>query len=270
MYRTSLVILGIVWIVAPGSVTADQKQPSSKQDEKRENEAVREAERDVEDARGKLKAAEGEAREASKAWKSALTERQAAAAALQEVRERLEAEHQESTGLAEARRRLKESAAELASVSRPILEKVHQLQPDVVSELAGLHEHLRQQDDPVLRREAATKIPPLTARLRELEREALRQDPQAAKLLETVDQQESRVRDSVKKFDLAVERDPNLRRAQQAFTMADRRAEQAEESAAKATRRVNDARNALAKAMERLQQKQLQDRRDDNRKPKKK
>ncbi len=270
MIRAGMVCIGILWLAAPATVSSAQKKAAPKQDEKRENEAVREAERDVEDAQEKLKQAEGAARDASKAWKSALMERQAALATLQKVRDRLEQEHEASTGLAAARQQLKDSAAELARVSRPILERVHLEQAEIVAELSALQEHLKQPDDPVLRREAATKIPPLTARLRELERAALLKDPPAAKLLETVDKHESRVRDAVKKFDLAVERDPELRTAQQTFAAADRRAEQAEESAAKVTRGLAEARSGLAKATARLQQKQLQDRRDDNRKPKKK
>ncbi|OYW19901.1 MAG: hypothetical protein B7Z55_08075, partial [Planctomycetales bacterium 12-60-4] len=103
-----------------------------------------------------------------------------------------------------------------------------------------------------------------------LERGALKNEPVTSKLVEEVDRRERQVQNAVKKFETAVERDTELRAAQQAFEKAGRDADAAEAAAAKSAGAMAEARTSLEKAAARLQQKQLQDRRDPNRRSKKK
>jgi chromosome segregation ATPase len=275
MRRDCLLVVGMALclLLASANLGLAQKTPAQKRDEQRENEAVREAQRDLQEARDQLKDAEKALNEEQIALRKALTTQKAAAATVQKVQDRLEAEHGERTGLSAARQQLRDVQAELDRAAKPVLERVHAAQRPLLETLERVKLRLKPGDDELspARREAVEEHARLTKQLRDAEQTALLADAATRLLMERVTTAQTRVQEALRKFDAAVERDPELRAAQKAVDSAQRDVTAAESAAAKAARAVADARGKVTQATQKLQQKQAADARDKNqpKKPKK-
>jgi chromosome segregation ATPase len=273
--RLILVLCGLA-MGFPAALAEAQvvKKPSPRQDEKRENEAVKEAQQALQEAREHLKESEKSLGDGQDRLRKAITAQKAAASDLQKVQDRLESEHGERTGLTAARKRLKEVSAEYDRAAKPILERVHAENKSLVDAVEKARQRIKPQgDSPSESRSAAiAEHAKLTKELRELERKALEADETTKPLQKRVDDAESAVQTALKKFETAVEKDGDMKAARQAFEKSKKEVDAAETAIAKAQRAVAEARSRAAQATQRLQLKQAADAKDSNksnRKPKK-
>ncbi len=250
------------------SVTAAPKSP--KRDEQRENEAVAEARRDLQDAQDDLKQAEKKAQGELRQWQQAVEELRQATARLSKVREQLEGEHAEITGLGSARSRLQQVTEEISRRSPSVLSAVVEQNAELRKQIAELEVQANQEGDLAARRAAIKALPDLRTRWTRLEEAALASHPETTTLVQQQKEARQEVQRAGERFEKAVETAPQWRDAQSSVTKARRDAERMEESADQALQQSVRARQRVAKARQHLEQKELQDRRDSNRpKPKK-
>jgi len=262
---TCLALCGLCIGLSTGPVSA-QKKPLPRQDEQRENAAVKEAQRDLQEARDKLRDAEKSLTQEQVQLRQANAAQKTATSAVQKVQDRLEEQHGERTGLVPARQKLKDVQIELDRASKSVLDRVHTEQKPLVEALDRAKQALKPSDDeiPQSRREAVAEHAKLSKQLRDAERQALEADATTKPLLQRVDAAESAVQAAVRKFEIAVERDGDLKAARQAFEKSKRDVDAAETSLTRSSRTVAEARNRLAQATQKLQQKQAADARDNN------
>lgn len=247
------------------------KKPSPKQDEKRENEAVKDAQQTLQEAREKLKDAEKSAGDDQARLRQAVAAQKSATKDLQQVQDRLEVEHGEKTGLTAARKKLKDIESEYDRAAKPILDRVHAEQKPLLDRLEKAKQAIRPKaDEPNDDRSAAVaEHNKLMKELRDAEQQALAADATVKPLQRKVEDVRALLDVALKKFETAVERDGDLRAARQAFERSKREQDNAEAAVAKAQRSVADARQRVAMATQKLQQKQAADAKDSN-KPKNK
>jgi chromosome segregation ATPase len=259
-----------------GSTAAAQnKKPNNaKQDEKRENEAVKEARQAVDAAEKAVREREQDVRGKLAELRSAQQARQSAAKDLQKVEDRLEAEHAESTGLAAAREKLKAAQTEFQQRARPLLERLKN-QPEYQAAQQALDKAKAaikpDPDRPDADRQAAVAAHAQAAeKVRQLEHASLDKDPDAKAWQAKVTAAEADVQSAKKKFERAVERDGDLKAARKAFEKAKQEEDAVEQAVAAVQRKLADAQGEVAKARQKLQQKVAQDLKDDNKPNKKK
>lgn len=270
----SLICLLIALLVlsADRQVAAQAKKPSNKQDEKRENEAVKDAQEALQDARDKLKDAEKSLGGDQDRLRKAVAARTSAGKDIEKVQDRLETEHGERTGLTAARKKLKDVQAEYDRTAKPVLERVKAEQQPLLARIEKARQGIKpdgNQPDGG-RSAAAAEYAQLTKQLRELERKALEADPTTKPLLQRVDDAEAAVQAALKKFETAIERDGDFKAAQKAFEQAKREVGAAETAIARSQKAVAEARSRVAQAQQKLQQKQAADAKDDNKPNRKK
>jgi hypothetical protein len=273
--RRLILILGGLMMGFPTAPAEAQvvKKPSPRQDEKRENEAVKEAQMALQDAREQLQADEKTLTGEQDRLRKAVAAQKAAASDLQKVQDRLETEHGERTGLTAARKRLKEVTAEFDRTARPVLDRVHTEHKSLVDAVEKARQAIKPQGDspPEARAAAVAEHAKLTKELRDLERKALETDETTKPLQKRVDDAEAAVQTALKKFETAVEKDGDMKAARQAFEKSKREVDAAETAIAKAQRAVVEGRGRVVQATQRLQQRQAADLKDgnkSNRKPK--
>lgn len=259
--------LHVVAIDAPAQTPKVVRKPSPKQDEKRENEAVKEAQQDLQEARDRLKEAEQSLKDELERHRKAIAAHKTAGTAIEKVQDRLEAEHGERTGLTAARKALKEVQTEFDRAAKPILERVHADQKPLVDSLEKARLALKPKEDhPDADRSAAVaEHAKLTKQLRDYEQAAVEADPATKPLRKRLDAAEAAVQAALKKFEAAVERDGDLKAARKEFDQSKREVDAAETAIAKAQKSLADARNRVAQASQKLQQKQAADLKDANR-----
>lgn len=254
-----------------GEVVAQNKgNQSRKQDEKRENEAVRKAQGEVQDAEKAIRKAETSLVDARRNLTKAIAERTAAGKNVQNTIDRLESEHAEGKGLIAARERFKSAQAAYEAAAEPIRERLKNdpayvaAQTNVDKTKAAL-----KVEEGDARLQAAKESAAALRKVRELEKAALERDPQAKKLNKEMDEAQAALQGTIERFNKAVENDPELKSAKKAFESAKKGEDQAESAIARETRDLGTARSKLAKAQQTLAQKKAADARDSNQ-PKKK
>lgn len=257
--------------MSPGEVVAQNKgNQSQKQDEKRENEAVRKAQDEVQDAEKAIRKAESSLQDARRDLTKAIAERTAAGKNVQKTIDRLESEHAEGKGVIAARERFKAAQAAYEAAAAPIRERLKSdpayvaAQTNVDKTKAAL-----KAEEGDARLQAAKESAAALQKVRELENAALERDPQAKKLDKEMDDAQAALQRTIERFNKAVENDPDLKSAKKAFETAKKGEDQAESAIARETRDLATARGKLAKAQQTLAQKRAADARDSN-KPKKK
>lgn len=255
-------VLGTAAPVIAAPMTSAQKR-----DERREDAAVRKAQDAVNEAQQAVRTAEGEQKTAEGKLREAAARRKAAAGALRKTLDRLEAEHADTTGLTAVRRSLKEAQAEFDLKARPVREALRKDADFRAAEAAvsRAEESLKGAEDPSDRETPLKERLAATNRLRELEDAAFRRDEVLRTLKDRVERSQAAVRQANERFERAVERDEALRAARKEFDSAQAAEERAEKAAATQARDLAAARDKLARATRQLQQKKLEDRRDDNR-----
>jgi hypothetical protein len=245
---------------------AAQKNKANARDEQRENAAVKEAQQDLAKAKDNLKDGEKSLREAQAAHRKAELDRKQAASDMQKLRDQLEERHEKETGLLAARRELQRLTTERDRLVDPLVKAVRQRETSLAAELATAEQNLSRATTLDERKTAAKQIADIQARFRILETAAIEADPNARRTAQQAAEQEARVRTAVDKFDRVIERDPQLKAADQRFAAAKKAEDAAGDSLAKATRSVANSRNSVEKAEVKLAQKVAQDRRDRNKK----
>lgn len=251
---------------------AAQKNPQSnaqKRDEQRENEAVKKAQQHLNDVQKDLKENEGALRDVQSQLRQAIAQRKMATTALQKTIDRLESEHADLTGLTAARRELKSAQATFDEKAGPVRKQL-ETKPDFQAAqqaLAKIKTALKSMDDDpeADRKQLAKDFSAATAKVHELERAEFQRNPELSALQTKVDAAEKTVQQAVVKFEKAVEKDGDLKAARKGLEQAQQAEDRAEEAVAKAARTVAAARGKLVQANQQLQQKKLQDAKDDNR-----
>ncbi len=247
---------------------------AQKRDEQRENEAVRDAQEHLNDVQKELKTAEADLRESQQAVRQAVQNRQKAVAAVQKTLDRLEGEHADLTGLTAARRTRKTLQTEFDEKAAPVRKSLES-QADYRAAQSALTQAKAalkpvDTDADIDRKQLAKDHLAATAKVRELEQTAFRRDAGLTALQTKIDLAEKQFEAANDKFEKAVERDADLKAARKAFEDSKTAEDKAEQSVAKKSREFASLRGKLAQATQQLQQKKLQDARDDNRSKKKK
>jgi chromosome segregation ATPase len=274
MLRQSLMAaLSITVCVGVATAQNPKKPNNQQQDEKRENQAVKEAQENVNDAQKSLREREKDVRDKLAQVRSAIQARQNASNDLKKVEDRLEAQHAETTGLVAAREKLKSAQKDFDQKSSPVLDRLKTEPGYRAAQDALTKAKAAIRPDPdnpdADRKAAAAAHAKAIEQVRDLERTAIDKVDELRSLRAKVDDAEAGVQAAKKKFDRAVEKDPEMKSAKQAFDKAKLEEDKAEDAVAGAQRRVADARSKVAQAVQRFQQKKAQDLKDAN-KPKNK
>ena len=277
LLRLAALSLSVLLTVVPFAAAAQngKKNNNQKNDERREDAAVQKARQDVNAAEKSLHESEKSARQAADKLKAALRDQSKAASQIQKRRDDLEEKHADLLGLTEARRTLDAARKAYHKAGAPILKHVtesakHKEALEVAKQADQRLSALRADED--LDDNERLKLMAEAAKSKQLpdrlEREALDAD-------ESLKSERSYLRDAEAAFakantamEKAVEKDPELKSAKDAFEVAKDQAAAARRESAKETRQMADARQKLAREQNDLQQKINADRKDDN-KPKK-
>ena len=244
---------------------------AQKNDERRENEAVQKAQKDVKAAEKVFGDAEKSARQAAEKLKSAVRDQSKATSQIQKRRDDLEAKHADLVGLTEARRTLDAARKAYETAGAPILKQVAEsakykealeVAKSADCRLAALREDSDGDDSTRLKQMAeAAKAKQHPARL---EREALDAEqslkPECNKL-RAAEEAVAKANDAMEK---AVERDPELKSAKEAFEKAKDHVAAARRESVQEAKQLADAKQKLTREQNDLQQKITADRKDDN------
>ena len=275
MLRRSEWGLGLAVLIActavPGEVAGQNKgNQANKQDEKRENEAVRKAQDELQDAEKAIRKAESSLADARRDLTKAIAARTAAGKNVQKTIDRLEAEHAEGKGVTAARERFKAAQAAYEAAAEPIRAGLKS-DPAYVAALAKVDKAKTalKAAEADARLQAAKESAAALQKVRELEKAALARDPQAKKTGKQMDDAQATLQGTIERFNKAVETDPELKSVKKAFESAKKDEDQAEVALARETRDLAATRSKLVKAQQDLAQKKAADARDSN-KPKKK
>lgn len=268
-------LTGMILVSAGIWAAANQQiAKNPRQDEQRENQAVKKAQQEVREAQENLRQREQEVRELLSKLRATQQNRHQAAQQLQKIEDRLEAKHEESSGFAAAKRRWQEARKALDSAAEPTLQRLRS-EPAYQSVQKAIQEaKAALQADPeqitVDREAAAERLAQAMTRLREMEQQALDGVEELAPLQSELQAAQQAVQVTRQKFERMLERDPEWKAALRAFEDAQRDEDRAERELVQAQRRLLDARRQLLEANQQLQLKIAQDLKDSNRKKKKK
>ena len=244
---------------------------NNKNDERRENEAVQKAQKDVKAAGDALRDAEKSAKQAAEKLKAAVRDQSKAASQIQQRRDDLEAKHSDLVGLTETRRTLDVARKAYEKAGAPIMKQVAEsakykaaLEASKIADrrLSALRDDNGGDDGERLKQMAqAAKTKLLPA---QLEREALDAEeslkPERTKL-KAAEEAVAKANDAMEK---AVERDPEFKSAKEAFEKAKDHVAAARRESAQEARQMTDARQKLTREQNDLQQKINADNKDDN------
>lgn len=267
VWTVSIVALCLCLPVAAAQKNSQNK--AQKRDEQRENEAVRKAQEHLNDVQKDLKQDEGALRDAQGQLRQAITQRKMATSALQKTIDRLEGEHADLTGLTAARQDLKAAQSAFDEMAGPVRKSLES-QPDYQAaqqSLAKVKAALKAMDDnpEADRKQLAKDFSAATAKVHAMERAEFQKNPELAALQTKIDVAEKAVQQALAKFEKAVEKDGDLKAARKALEQSQQAEDRAEDAVAKAVRSLAATRVKLTQANQQLQQKKLQDARDDNR-----
>lgn len=260
--QTWIVAALLAALAAPAGAAPKKAQ---KNDEQRENAAVKEARKEVNAAQERQRTATKAVRDAEQALNQAELQQRRAASELQKTAERLENEYADTLGLTAARKNLKDSQARLDAISRPVLQEarltaaIRDAQAAVDRERQRL-EMLRTTTAPGDRAALAR----LNAALNRLEREALRRDPRTQLPQRSVDEAEESVHNQLAAVQKAAARSPVYQTAEQAFETARRDAAKSRQILEKQQRELQDAAQSVTRAEQALARKVAADARDPN------
>ena len=261
---------------APSHSTAQNGKNNSqtkaqKNDERRENEAVQKAQKDVNAAEKIVREAEKSARQAADKIKDAVRAQSKAAGQIQKRRDELEAQHADLVGLTEARRTLEAARKAYETAGAPILKQVAEsAKYKEALEAAKNAERrlvaLRANDDgddgdrlKQMAEAAKTKLLPT-----QLEREALDADESLKPERTRLKAAEAAVATANNAMEKAVDKDPELKSAKEAFEKAKDHVAAARRESAKDVKQLADAKQKLAREQQNLQRNITADRKDDN------
>ncbi len=275
--RPYLTALACGWLIASGpfisaAQTGKNKQTNAqKNDERRENEAVQKAQKDVNAAEKIVKEAEKSARQAVDQIKGAERDQAQAAGHLKQKRDDLEAKHAELVGLSEARRTLTAARSAYEKAGEPILKALAETPKfkaaveaakNADRRLATLRENPEGDAADRLRQLAdlsKTKLVPT-----QLEREALDAESALQPQQSALKAAEAAVAKAHEALEKAVEKDPALKSAKDDFEKAKDHVAAAKRESAREAKQLADAKQKLAREQQDLQQKIAADRKDDN------
>lgn len=238
-------------------------------DERREDAAVKEAREAVNDAEQEVRQAQQSLQRSQSRYREAEAERKRAGIALEKTVDRLEKEHADSGTIAAARERLSEARARFKEAAQPILATVRS-QPAYVaaeSERAEAVALLAPEAEGD-REDAARRASAAAATMREMERSATSADPRLTALDAEVAAAEVRFKTAQRRFEKAVESDPDLESARRALSAARAAEDKAEATLVRENRDLLAARARLVRAQQSLAAKRAADQRDTNKPPK--
>lgn len=257
--------------VVLANANGNNRNNAQRNDEKRENEAVDKARKDVNNAERVVKDAERALKQVSDKLRSAEVEHSRAASTIQRVRDELETRHGDLTGFTEAKRKLDEARRTYEKAGEPILKRLAETDKyksalEAAEKADRQIASLRQGDVESAERIkqlaelAKTKLIPA-----QLERESLDADSSLENERKALREAEKAVAKSKDEVDRAVEKDPKLKDAKDAFEKAKDHVASVRKTVAQEAKQLADARQKLARENRDLQQKIAADQKDDNR-----
>jgi chromosome segregation ATPase len=272
----TLLLGGLLAFASQVMAAQNGKNNNQKNDERRENEAVQKAQKDVSAAEKVVRDAEKSARQAADKLKGAFRDQSKAASQIQKRRDDLEEKHADLVGLTEARRSLDTTRQAYEKAGAPILKQVtestrYRDAQDAAKQADRRLNALRGDEDledgerlKLMADAAKTKQLPA-----QLEREALDAEESLKDERTALRMAEQAVVKANAAMDKAVEKDPELKAAKDAFESAKDHFTAARRESLKEAKQLADARQKLSREQNDLQQKINADRKDDN-KPKNK
>ena len=273
---TSCFIANVPLVSAAQNGKNNNKTNAQKNDERRENDAVQKAQKDVSAAEKMAHDAEKSARQAAEKHKAAIRDQSKAASQIQKRRDDLEEKQGDLVGLTEARRTLDAARKTYEKSGSPILKRVTEspsykeaieTAKQADRRLSALRDDTDLEDGERLKQMVdAAKTKQLPARL---ERDALDAEESLKSergALRAAEQAVVKANDAMEK---AVEKDPELKAAKDTFESAKDHVAAARRESSKEAKQLADAKQKLSREQNDLQQKINADRKDDN-KPKNK
>lgn len=251
-----------------------QKNNRNKQDEKRENERVADAQKEVREQQKDLSDAEQKLREAVRSSTSQVANLARAREQLRQTREQTADRLAKSMGIEAALERLKLAKMKLVEFKTPVIEKLHRSKEWVAatdaadkaqSEIDKLREDIELSDDD--RKQKLDRLTKLVLRPDELDRQAVVETAEGKLLTDQVEAALAAIEKIRRAIpDEKVDADP-------AVVQAKKTLEKSEQELKKLTQNVSAQRNSVQKAQQQLQQSrqklqqaQAADARDKNRK----
>lgn len=263
MHRHAWIVAVLLTALAAPAIAAPRK--AQKNDEQRENAAVKEARKEVGAAQDRQRTAAKAVRDAEQALNQAELQQRRAAAELQKAADRLETELADLHGLTQARRNLRDVQTRLDAISRPVLQEARQTA--ALREAQAAVDRERQRID-ALRTTAGpadrAALARLTAALNRLEREALGRDTRTQLQQKAVDDAEESVRRQLAAVQKEAARSPVYQTAEQAFETSKRDVSRARQALEREQRDLREAAQAITRAEQNLARKTAADARDPN------
>lgn len=260
--QTWCIAIALAFLAAPALGAPSKAQ---KNDEQRENAAVKEARKEVNAAQDRQRAAAKAVRDAEQALNQAEQQQRRAATELQKTGERLENENAELLGLTTSRSALKAAQAQLDAASRPVLQEVRRTAAVLDAQAALDRERTRLE---ALRPSGAAadraELARLTAAVNRLERESLARDSRTQIHQRAVDEAEEAVRKQLAIVQRETSRSPAWQAAERTFEAARRDVSQARQTVEKHQRDLQEAARAVDRAEQTLAKKTAADARDPN------
>ena len=244
---------------------------AQKNEEKKEDEAVRKAQQSVKAAQDAENAAERQAKKAVDELKSAERGLVQAASNLKKVREDLEDKHAEAAGLAAARKNADAARKAYEAAGQPVLQRLaetakHKQAVEAAKAAEQRLVRLRSEadgnaDDRIKQSAEAARVKLVPG---QLEREALDADSSLKPHRDKMVTAEEAVAAARKTADRLIDKDPALKAAIDKIDRAKEEVASSRRTAGLEEKQLVAARQKLAKEQQELQQKIAADKRDDN------
>lgn len=278
-WRWIPVFLCLVCGFAPvaGAAEKGKQSQAQKNEEKKEDEAVRKAQQSVKAAQDAETAAERQAKKAVDELKSAERGLTQAASNLKKVREDLEDKHADAAGLASARKNAEAARKTYDAAGQPVLQRLtetpkHKQAIEAAKAAEQRLARLRNEadgnaDDRIKQSAEAARVKLVPG---QLEREALDSESSLKPHRDKMVVAEEAVAAARKTADRLIDKDPALKGATDKIDRAKEEVASSRRTASQEEKQLVAARQTLAKGQQDLQQKIAADKRDDNKSPPKK
>ncbi len=257
-WRLAIGLVGFFMVVASPEWALAQKN-NRKNDERRENERVKNAENKLDQV--KKQVADNDKLIKTAGQNASLAEKnvKVARTRVQDEKEAAESRLDSKSGIPEVVQQLKVARTDFAKIADPIREKVHATQEWKLAEEAATEAKAEKQEVLELvknlkeREEKLAPLEPLIAKPIELEEKAINEDKAARTASEKVASLKSKLEELRKKFpESKIEEDPLVKKAKQDLAEADKKLQSALREVASLRSKSLQLRKNLAEAQQQL------------------
>lgn len=257
-------------LLSTASADAPRRSQAAKNDEKRENEAVRKAQQELKEAVDAERNAERSAQRAVDAVRTAERALTQATARLQKVRDELESKHAEAAKLTAARKTADEARQAYQAASQPFLQRLTETSAyqQALAAAQSAEESLKKlpsDDTADTARKERAELARAAQEPARLQREALEAETSLNPLRNRLKGADEGVAAAQRIIDRAIENDPALKEVRDQIERARQQVAAARKDAAQEERQLAEARQKVVRRRMDVQQKVAADQRDDNR-----